>query len=169
VNNTGNPLDLSLEHNSRAFFVVNRLGAQLLTRDGAFQLNSSGQIVTANGHVVVGANDEPITVSGQDAEITVLPSGEIFEGTTNIGQLKLVEVPNGAILDHRGMGLYEASRVIPLSAGEVKPGALEGSNVRSINELVDLIQISRDFEALHQLQQAEHSRIEDLIEKLPLF
>jgi flagellar basal-body rod protein FlgF len=167
VSYTGNPLDLSFEHNKRAFFVVDHRGTQLLTRDGSFEINGSGEIVTASGDAVMGTNDAPIKLTGQDSVITVLPSGEVLEGNNTIGQLKLVEVATNSNLDHRGQGLYQASNVVPLTAGTIQQGSLEGSNVKPINELVDLIHISRDYESLQQLMLSEHSRIEDLIDKVP--
>lgn len=166
---TANPLDLAIADNSRAFFVVQARaeGRPLLTRGGAFRLDENGRIVTPSGDPLLGANDLPIVLPGIDAKIAVSRSGEVLEGEAPVGQIKILEVPPGAALDHRGRSLYEASATRPATDYVIQQAAVEGSNVQAVNEMTGLMQVTRDYEMLQQLLTAEHTRLSDLIDKLP--
>lgn len=164
---TGNQLDLSLSGNDRAFFAVSRGGEKLLTRAGSLQLDPAGTLRTATGDPILGANDDPITLPGRSATVTVTNSGAIYEGDELVAELQILEVAPGATLDARGDGLMAASASRPAESFEVKQGAVEQSNVQTILELTRLIQLTRDFEALQQIQVSEHARLGDMIERLP--
>jgi flagellar basal-body rod protein FlgF len=164
---TGNQLDLSITGNDRAFFVVARGNETFLTRAGTFQLDDSGQLATAAGDVVLGASGQPIVLPGRSATITVTGNGAVYEGEDLVGELQLVEVAPGASLDTRGDSRLTASATRPAEGYAIKQGVVEQSNVQSIIELTKLIQLSRDFEALQQIQASEHSRLTDVIERLP--
>src|SRR5689334_10979600 len=77
---TKNPLDVAI--NGDAFFVVQTPGGERYTRDGAFQINSQGQLVTASGFPVLG-NGGPIQFQQTDKEIQIASDGNItvLEGT----------------------------------------------------------------------------------------
>ena len=164
---TGNQLDLSLTGNDRAFFVVARGNETFVTRAGTFQLDESGRLVTAAGDPVLGAGGDPIVLPGRSANITVTSGGAIYEGDDLVGELQVVEVAPGATLDGRGDSRMAASSTRPAEGFAVKQGVVEQSNVQSILELARMVQLSRDFEALQQIQAAEHSRLTDVIERLP--
>jgi flagellar basal-body rod protein FlgF len=169
VTTTTNPLDLAVADNDRAFFVVQARaeGRPLLTRGGAFRLDEGGRIVTPAGDPLLGTNDQPIVLPGLDAKIAVGQSGEVLEGEVPVGQIKILEVPPGASLDHRSRSLYEASATRPATSYVIRQGAIEGSNVQPVSEMTGLLQVTRDYEMLQQLLAAEHTRLSDLIDKLP--
>jgi len=164
---TGNQLDLSITGNDRAFFVVARGNETFLTRAGTFQLSDSGQLVTAFGDAVLGATGQPITLPGRAATVTVTSGGAIYEGEELVGEFQLLEVVPGATLDTRGDSRLSASATRPAESYMIKQGVVEQSNVQSVIELTKLIQLARDFEALQQIQASEHSRLTDVIERLP--
>jgi flagellar basal-body rod protein FlgF len=164
---TGNQLDLSIGGNDRAFFVVARGNDTFLTRAGTLQLDQDGQLMTPSGNPVLGTSGEPIVLPGRSGTITVTATGAIYEGDDLVGELDVVEVPPGATLDARGDGLMKASATRPAEGFEVKQGVVEQSNVQSIMELTRLIQLTRDFEALQQIQSSEHARLTDVIERVP--
>jgi flagellar basal-body rod protein FlgF len=164
---TGNQLDLSISGNDRAFFVVARGNETFLTRAGALQLDQSGQIVTASGNPILGTNGEPIVLPERIGTITVTAGGAIYGGDDLVGELDVVEVPPGATLDARGDSLMKASATRPAEGFEIKQGVVEQSNVQAILEMTRLIQLTRDFEALQQIQTSEHARLTDVIERVP--
>ena len=170
VTHTANPFDLAIAENDRAFFVVQARaeGKPLLTRGGAFRLDEAGRIVTPSGDPLLGINDQPIVLPGLDTKVSVSPAGEVLEGEFPVGQIKVLEVPPGAALDHRGRSLYEASATRPPTSFAVRQGAVEGANVQVVGEMTSLIQVTRDYEMLQQLLTAEHTRLSDLIDKLPV-
>lgn len=167
---TANPLDLAIAENDRAFFVVQARaeGKQLLTRGGVFSLDASGRIVTPSGDPLLGVNDLPIVLPGLEAKIAVSHSGEVLEGEQVVGQIKVLEVSPGASLDHRGRSLYEASGTRPAAGFVVRQSVVEGANVQAVTEMTNLIQLSRDYEMLQQLLTTEHTRLTDLIDKMPM-
>lgn len=166
---TENQLDLGIADNDRAFFVVQARaeGRPLLTRGGTFRLDEAGRIVTSSGDPLLGTNDQPIILPGIDTKIAVSATGEVTEGEVPVGQIKILEIPPGAVLDHRGRSLYEASATRPAAGFAIRQGTVEGSNVQTVGELTSLVQVTRDYEMLQQILAAEHTRLSDLIDKLP--
>ena len=169
LNPTANPLDLAIAENDRAFFVVQARaeGKPLLTRGGAFRLDEAGRVVTSAGDPLLGVNDLPIVLPGVEPKISVSHVGEVLEGEQLVGQIKILEVSPGASLDHRGRSLYEASATQPAAGFVVRQSVVEGANVQAVSEMTNLIQRSRDYEMLQQLLTAEHTRLTDLIDKMP--
>ncbi len=94
---TKNPLDLALT--GPGFFVVNGPSGPLYTRNGAFQLSSSGVITTSEGYPVLGAGGQQIQAQPQ-GDIVVEPDGTVQQGEETIGQLQIAtfDDPAGARL-----------------------------------------------------------------------
>lgn len=127
------------------------------TRDGSFQLNQNGELVTSDGYTV-----EPgITIPADAIDVTINKSGEVLVkldgqiALANVGQMQLANFANKAGLDAIGDNLFletEASggAVIgnPNTAGygALEQGALEGSNVNVVAEITMLIQAQRAYE-----------------------
>ena len=153
---TGNALDVGI--NGRGFFQV-RLpdGSIGYTRDGSFQLDDQGQIVTNSGNVV-----EPgITIPSGTASITIGSDGVVsaqLAGETapvQLGSFQLADFVNPAGLQARGENLYveSASSGAPQTGtpgltglGSLTQGALGGSNVNVVEELVNMIETQRAYE-----------------------
>lgn len=155
---TGAKLDMAIK--GAGFFQVQMPdGTTAYTRDGSFQRNAQGQIVTSGGYVVqpgitVPANAEPesLTVS-TDGTVSVLLPGQTTPQT--LGQLQLAGFINPAGLEPRGENLYveTASSGTPSAAapganglGALTQGFVETSNVNVVEELVAMIQTQRAYE-----------------------
>jgi len=153
---TGNPLDLAI--NGNGFFQITLPdGTTAYTRDGSFQVNSQGQIVTASGYTVspaitVPANTLSITIS-RDGIVSVQTSGSTTP--TQIGQLQLASFINPAGLQSQGENLYleTAASGAPSAntpgtngLGVINQAFLETSNVNAAEELVKMIEAQRAFE-----------------------
>lgn len=153
---TGNPLDVAIEGNG--FFQITLPdGTTAYTRDGSFQVNSQGQIVTASGYTVapaitIPANTTSITIS-RDGIVSVQQSGTA--APTQIGQLQLASFINPAGLQSTGENLYleTAASGTPSTntpgtngLGVLNQAYLETSNVNVAEELVNMIQAQRAFE-----------------------
>jgi len=153
--NTGNPFDFSIQ--GEGFFkVIMPDGTDAYTRDGSFRLSGQGEIVTTDGlkltpSITVPDDATNITV-GNDGTVNVqLPDGTI----TNVGQIELVKFVNPSGLESRGRNLLRetpASGSPTISTpgeqgvGEIIQGFLEGSNVETVTELVNLITAQRAYE-----------------------
>lgn len=152
--NTNRTLDLAIQNDG--FFEITRPdGTLAYTRDGAFQLNSEGEIVTSDGLRL-----SPSTTIQNAVAITIGSDGTVnvqtFDGSfQTVGQITLTTFANPAGLESLGRNLY---RETPASgpptvatpgeqgAGEIMQGFLERSNVEVITELVDLIMAQRAYE-----------------------
>ncbi len=153
---TDNTFDLAIQ--GKGYFQV-RLptGETAYTRDGTFQLNNSGQIVTHDGFTVLPG----ITVPNNAIDVTVNPSGQILvkvQGTVALstaGQLQIATFPNEPGLNAIGGNLYietpaSGSPVTGTPAstgfGTILQGFLETSNVNAVEEISNLISAQRAYE-----------------------
>jgi flagellar basal-body rod protein FlgG len=153
---TGNSLDLAVQGNG--FFQVERPdGTTAYTRDGSFQLDSEGNVVTASGYLLadninIPADALTITV-GKDGTVSVLQAGEI--APIEVGAIQLATFINPGGLQAAGENLFletassgVATPVQPglEGAGVINQGYVETSNVNVAEELVSMIVTQRAYE-----------------------
>jgi len=148
---TGRPLDLALY--GKGFFVIETPEGPLYTRNGIFLTNQNGQIVDSGGRIVAGEAG-PITIPGGVvlAQLNVSSDGNISAGDTVIGKFKFVDFKDDENkLVPAGENCYQMSEqdVTPVAAENivVKQGYQEASNVKMMDELVDMLMVSRLYEA----------------------
>ncbi|HAO31667.1 MAG TPA: flagellar basal-body rod protein FlgG [Candidatus Competibacter sp.] len=153
---TGNKLDMAI--NGRGFFQVQLPdGTAAYTRDGSFQINADGQLVTSNGYLL----QPEITVPGNAQTVTISSDGTISAQLPNdpkpnqIGTLQLADFVNPAGLQAAGGNLFleSAASGSPQTGqpgangvGTIAQGSLETSNVNVVEELVDMIETQRAYE-----------------------
>jgi flagellar basal-body rod protein FlgG len=153
---TGNGLDVAIQ--GRGFFqVLQPDGTISYTRDGSFQISSTGQVVTSSGYSVEPAITIPsdalsITI-GNDGTVSVLQQGAA--APTNVGTITLADFVNPAGLQSAGANLFNetAASGTPTTGtpgltglGSLHGGALETSNVNVVTELVNMIETQRAYE-----------------------
>ena len=153
---TGNSLDMAV--NGRGFFQILRPDGSLgYTRDGSFQSDAQGQVVTANGYLL-----QPAVTVPQGAQSISISSDGTVEVTlaaatapTQVGNIQLVDFINPAGLQATGENLYAetASSGSPQAGtpglngiGSIMSGSLETSNVNTVEELVNMIETQRAYE-----------------------
>ncbi len=156
IQQTGNSLDVAIQ--GEGFFqVLLPDGTTAYTRDGAFQLNNQGQVVTSSGYpiqpaITLPANVISITI-GKDGIVSVTHAGT--STPTQIGQMQLATFINTGGLQSRGENLYmeTASSGAPQpnapganGAGLLNQTYVETSNVNVAEELVNMIQTQRAYE-----------------------
>lgn len=147
---TGRTLDFALC--GKGFFAIETPEGPLYTRNGSFRLNTNGQLVDSSGRAVAGQNG-PISISTGVgvSQISVSSDGTISAAGTSIGKFKLVDFKDKeGELTAAGLNCYIAPKDIEAQAPEnliVKQGYQEGSNVQMVEELVDMIMVSRLYEA----------------------
>ena len=145
---TGRPLDLALH--GEGFFVIETPQGPLYTRNGTFAVNANRQLVDTSGRTVSG-DSGPITLPPgvSPLDVTVSADGAVAAGAQQIGRLKLVAFADPSVLRPVGSsGFKSASPAAPAEAAEttVQQGHLEGSNVSAVEELVNLITITRLYQ-----------------------
>jgi flagellar basal-body rod protein FlgG len=127
------------------------------TRDGSFQVDASGQLVTNNGYVVqpgitIPPNAQNITI-GTDGTVSVALPGQATPQP--VGQIQLASFVNPAGLDPKGQNLFAetAASGTPNAGapganglGSLQQGFVETSNVNVVEELITMIQTQRAYE-----------------------
>ena len=162
---TGNPLDLAIEGNG--FFQLETQNGIRLTRAGAFNVNSVGDIVTAEGHRVLDIGGAPINVPPGEADVTVAADGTVSLGDQLLGQLGVVEPEAGADLKREAGVLFQTdAALIPAANGLVLQGHLEGSNVDAISQLTRLIEVQRAYEMGQKLLDMGDERSKSALQTL---
>jgi flagellar basal body rod protein FlgG len=148
---TGRPLDFALY--GKGFFVIETPEGPLYTRNGVFHANPNGQIVDSVGRVVSGEAG-PITIPSGVApsQLSVAGNGSISAGDIPIGRFRLLDfTENEGKLIPAGDNCYQMPEpnITPVAATNivVKKGYHEASNVKMIDELVDMLMVSRLYEA----------------------
>ena len=173
VQRTDNPLDVAIAGN--AFFVVQSANGERYTRNGAFQINARGELVTSEGDRVLGENG-PVQFQPTDNSVNIGRDGSIRvrEGenaTVDVarGKLRLVSFDQPRQLQKDGGSRFLApAGVAPQPAVQVSvtQGAIEKSNVRAVVEMTRMIEITRTYSQVAMLLQQQSQMRQDVIEKL---
>lgn len=156
LNPTDNTFDLALQ--GRGFFQVQMPnGDTSYTRDGTFQLNADGTVVTHDGYPIL----PNISVPSNAVDVAVNASGEVLvklDGQvaySNVGQIQTAIFPNDAGLESIGSNLYLETPASGAATtgnpggtgyGTVLQGFLETSNVNAVEEISNLISAQRAYE-----------------------
>lgn len=162
---TGNTLDVGIE--GEGYFVVEDGGEFLFTRNGNFQIDESGRLITSNGAAVMDEQDNPIVFSPDETNIDVSRDGVVRTNNGEIATLRVVTFVNQQDMQHRGSSMFFTEQV-PIEAAdtEVVQGMLEGSNVVAITEMTRMIQILRSYQSAAQLITQEEDRETEAIDIL---
>jgi len=149
---TGNPLDVGIE--GSGFFAIWTARGTRYTRNGSFQISSSGQLVTAAGDLVLGdpALKDKGGISIPAGAVAIASDGTLSVNGAVAGSLQLVEFSAGTKLTSEGGTLIAAPEgsAKPAQQSALKQGALEASNVNSISSVVTLIGVERQAEMLQR-------------------
>ena len=153
---TGNPLDMAIL--GRGFFQIQQPdGTQAYTRDGTFQIDADGQVVTSQGlllqpAITIPSDTQSLTI-GQDGTVSALTGTNT--SPTQLGNIQLSDFVNPAGLQPQGNNLFTetAASGSPLTGtpnlnglGALENGAVETSNVNVVEELVNMIETQRAYE-----------------------
>jgi len=156
LTSTGNPLDLAIS--GGGFFQIQAPdGTTAYTRDGAFKLSSEGRVVNSNGfyllpEITVPEDATSISV-GVDGIVEVHQFGQ--DTPQQIGQIELARFVNPAGLNAIGRNLLKITGAsgdpitdIPTQSGmgQIDQGYLEMSNVKVVDEMVNMIVAQRAYE-----------------------
>ncbi len=156
IRNTGEELDFAIQ--GSGFFQVQRPdGTTGFTRDGGFHPNADRVLVNRKGYPVQGDGGN-ITLQPKGGRISMNAEGFILQGDTPIGKLAVQDFPEKTKLKQDGDGLISAEDANVNPSAVDKPsvvgGALEGSNVQPLHEMVSLITISRTYESSQRVINA---------------
>ncbi len=174
VRPTGNPLDIAIDGD--AFFVVQTARGERYTRNGSFQINAQGELVTSTGDKVVGEGG-PIQFQTTDNNISINPDGTITvrEGGNSTsdsarGKLRLARFERVQQLQKDGASLFKAPDGLApqaaTTATRVVQGSLEQSNVRSVIEMARMVEVTRTYTQIATMLQQHGEMRRTAIDKL---
>lgn len=173
MQHTDNPLDVAIDGD--AFLVVQTPRGERYTRNGSFQINAAGELVTSAGDKVMG-DSGPITFNSTDRDIIINADGTIRvrEGSgvntdSGRGKLRLAAFVNPQLLKKDGSSTFAAPQGVqtqdPVNVRVVQ-GVIEKSNVRSVVEMSRMIELSRAYSEVAGILQQQNDLRRSSIDRL---
>jgi flagellar basal body rod protein FlgG len=166
---TGVPTDVAIEGDG--FFEVQLPSGQTsYTRDGEFQFDAQGQLVTKQGYPVL-SDSGPIQIDRNNpAQFSIAPDGTLSQGADTKGKLKITTFSDPHLLTYVGNGNYIATdpNLQPSTATDVtmRQGYLEASNASAVVEMAHLVTAMRQYEASQRVVQTQDDRMGRAISEL---
>lgn len=165
---TRNDLDVALQGDG-FFEVQNPDGTHAYTRNGAFEMRSDRTLVTASGAEVLNSAGAPITLLPNGQPLVINTDGSMTQGDTSLGKLAVQGFANPAALVPTAGGFFipgAGANPQPVQNPYVMQGYLEGSNVNPLREMVDLVVISRAYEANQKIVTTIDDQMQKTLEAL---
>jgi flagellar basal-body rod protein FlgF len=173
IQQTGNPLDIAI--NGEGYLSVQTPRGIRYTRNGALQINATGQLVTEEGNQVVG-DSGPITFQPGDHNIIISPTGIItaLSGTSTTdaprGRLQIVNFAQPNLLQKDGGSTFMApagvNTVPPPLGTRLVQGAIEKSNVNAVAEMARMIQLTRNYTDIAAILQQQGDQRRNALSQL---
>lgn len=170
---TGNTYDLALSGDG--FFTIQTTNKQGVTstkytRDGSFTVTREGYLVTRDGDYVLDTNGNRIQIPGAQtaANVTFDENGNVAVNGQQVATLGIAGFANPQALLLYGENMYDATEAAGLQAGTaaVNQGYLEMSNTNVIEEMVDMITITRAYEAGQRMIQTVDSTLDKAVNEI---
>ncbi len=155
---TGNPLDIAIS--GRGFFSVEtENGDVAYTREGSLHVDGDGTLRNQSGLPVLGEGGwiNVLTEFGAPSEISITEKGEVYGDGALMDRIVVVDFEGKNALRKLGGNLFsknEEALEFQVEDAQVKQGFLESSNVNPANEMIELIEIQREFESMQKMVRA---------------
>ncbi len=154
---TGDPLDVSITGDG--FFKVNTPNGERYSRNGHFVKSADGTIVTPQGWPLQGT-DGNIVIPDGTRNVHIGVDGQVFADGDLINTINYVGLANQQSLEKEGHNLYKGREGVPLQEIDVRAngtrvmqGFVEAANVEVVTEMVNMIEVHRQFEAYQKIIQ----------------
>ncbi len=168
VTQTNNPLDLAIQGD--AWFAIKTPQGTAYTRDGRFQMTSSGELQTLNGYPVLDAGGAAMLLEPDGGPPMIAADGMMSQQGRQVGAVGLFALPNDAKLTRYGNSAVipekPGTAVLDFSRNSVSQGFSEGSNINPVLEISKLIQVQRAFDGLSNTTQSSETSLQDAIKTL---
>ena len=162
---TANPTDVAIGGNG--FFVLQTPWGESFTRDGRFALNRSGELVSATGgHLVMGTRGPIAVPPGAGVEIS--NSGDVKVDEVVVDRLRVVNVPDKNALESVSGSVFKLrnanAEVFEVDVPNVLQGYIESSNVSMVDEMMNLVMVSRLYTVNTKLIQTRDGNLGRAVE-----
>ena len=161
---TGGMLDVAIDGDG--YFVVETPFGERLTRQGSFMIDAEGQLVTAEGHRVLGDGGSPIAIPPEATSITIAQDGTIAADNAPAGRIGLVTADPTTLAREGGNLLRATGETQPIEFQKMRQGFIEESNVNAVLEVSRLIEVQRAYEMGQQLLNDEDERISKTVDAM---
>jgi flagellar basal-body rod protein FlgF len=157
---TGNPLDLAIDGDG--YFVLETERGERYTRSGKFTLRADGTLITLGGERLLGESG-PIQIEGGKLEVG--PDGTLRSENGEIGRLRIDRFidPNAAVKQGANLFGSERSNVEAMTSPKIVQGSLEQSNVSTIDSMISIIAVQRQFETYEKAMKLIDGATEKMI------
>ncbi|MFC3691719.1 flagellar basal-body rod protein FlgF [Chenggangzhangella methanolivorans] len=165
IQTTGADTDVAID--GEGFFVVEGAGGTRYTRNGAFQINSQGVLVTSEGARVLSTSG-PIQLGPNERGLTISSDGTISTNEGVRGKLRVARFSSLQDLSKEGASLFRSDAEPQEATARVRivQGAIEKSNVKPVAEMSRLVEVTRAYESVTSLLSKQDEIRRAAIEKL---
>lgn len=165
---TRRELDVAIQGDG--FFQLQRPdGSRVYSRSGEFRMRADRTLISAQGDEVLSDGGAPITLVAGGGPVSINRDGTIFQGSTSLGKLSVQKFADNSQLIPAAGGMFTApggSTPQPVEDPELLQGYLEGSNVAPLREMVDLVLISRAYEANQKIISTVDEQMQKALDAL---
>lgn len=147
IRSTGGTLDVAVE--GEGLIAVQSEDGVRFVRGGSLQTDTEGRLMTTGGHQLIDPDGVPITVPLDGGEPVISEDGTIMVDEEEVGRMTFVWFESPAVLSREGDNLWSAAagaRAVP-AEGSLRQGFLEQANRGSVRGMVDMITVTRSYEA----------------------
>jgi len=162
---TGNTLDLAIT--GPGYFVVQTPDGERYTRNGHFELDDQGRVVTQEGFQLQ-SDGGAIALQPQDGDLRVGSDGALSTDLQLLGKLRVVNFESERALKKVGATLYDSGgqSATPLTGARVRQGMMERSNVEAVVEISRMMEMLRAYQSSAELTKSGEDLLKQAIEKL---
>lgn len=164
---TGGDFDLGVQ--GEGFFRVRTPDGEQFTRDGRFHMNDAGALVTEDNNPLLDEGGGEIVIDPKMGEVTIGKDGTVSQGDQLLGKIGLSKFAELSVLEKVGDNRYRnTSNAQPQPAIEsmIHQGMLEGSNVKPITEITKMIEVTRAYESMAKMMDANSELSRRSIERM---
>lgn len=170
LRSTGNTFDLAIE--GKGFFQIRYVDGDgnettRYTRSGSFKLTKDGFVTDEDGNKLIGSGG-PLQVPTVSGEISITDDGTVYADGQPISQIELADFNDYSYLKKSGENMYEAVEGAAQTAatGFLHQGYTEQSNINVVSEMVQMINITRAYEANQKTIQTTDSLLEKSVNQI---
>ena len=168
LSKTGNPLDVAVS--GPGWLSYSTPNGPVFSRDGRMSIDNGGILRSVNGYPVLDAGKSPITVDPKNGALSIASDCMISQGGKQVGAIGLFSLPASAKLtrfdNSSVVSDKPAEPVLDFVSNSINQGYLEGSNVEPASQMIQLIAVTRAFDAVTNATETTEGTTKDAIKTL---
>jgi flagellar basal-body rod protein FlgF len=162
---TGGTLDLAIE--GEGYFSVLTPQGERLTRAGAFMRSADGEVVNADGNLLLDEGGGPIVIPFEAKNIGIAADGTLSADGEPVARVGLtMPLDETELFREAGVLFRNEGDAVPVEDGRILQGFLEESNVNAVAEMSRMIMVQRAYEYGQKLMDQEDDRIRQVVRTL---